>query len=190
MDAVTLRSFNLLSFKDAEQYLINLRLLELDMTQMDIPENVRTLRTNQLKEWREMREAALFCHFMSQRIGTTVYMAKGECQDYDFVAMWQNDEIRKYAPVQLKEVVPTHTNRNANIGDIIASLTKYVDSHNLIVAIHLNQRIHFEPKNLVVPDLKIGGLWVFGSISQGQSDWALWGDFLQSPTGTRHEYPK
>jgi hypothetical protein len=189
MDKITLRHFSNLDYFDPRPFLISLRRIEIAVSRTDTPDNIRTLRTNQLKESRELREAALFCHFMGQRIGTTVFMAKGEAQDYDFVAAWQNDSTCNYAPVQLKEVVPTNTNQNANLKDVLASLDKYRTSSELIVAIHLNQENHFEPNDVVVPSLPLGGLWMFAGISPDHARWALWGDFLRSPVGTCHQYP-
>jgi hypothetical protein len=57
------------------------------------------------------------------------------------------------------------------------------------VAIYLNRRTHFDPSTLVIPTLELAGLWVFGAISEDGTEWALWGDFLETPVGTRFEYP-
>ena len=80
----------------------------------DLPEAVRTLRTNSLREWKEAREAALFCVGMSERMGTPIRLAKSENHDYDFVATWLKDDTRHFAPVQLKEVVPSHINHKVD----------------------------------------------------------------------------
>jgi hypothetical protein len=125
---------------------------------------------------------------MSARIGCTVYLAKSESQDYDFVASWITGDTRSFAPIQLKEVVPAERNPVASIQKTIDALqSKYVDSLGLTVAIYLNQQVHFDPSSLRIPKLKIAALWVFGGL--GDSTWGLWGDFLDQPIGTSFEYP-
>jgi hypothetical protein len=116
-------------------------------------------------------------------------MSRGESQDFDFVASWSVDNTQHFAPVQLKEVVPEPLNPNATVEQIVESLAKYVDSEDLTVAIHLNRQAHFDPTVLSVPPLKIAALWVFASISPDQSQWGLWGNFLEQPEGSRFAYP-
>ena len=112
---------------------------------------------------------------MSQRIDRRIYLCPEESQDYDFVASYVVDEKPYLFPVQLKEVVPDSLNATSSVQEIIRSLSKYVDSKDLTVAIYLNRQVDFDPKNLVVPPLRIGALWVFGAISPDQSVWGLWG---------------
>ena len=170
-------------------FLMELRRLEPKVAASNLPQRVKELRTNPLKEWREAREAALFCYGMGQRIGQTVFLARGESQDYDFVASWVVDDTQHFAPVQLKEVVPTSVNPTASVEGTVNSLAKYVDSEDLTVAIHLNQHGHFDPKTVVIPPLHIAALWIFSAIAEDQSEWGLWGDFLEHPEGTRFAYP-
>ena len=178
-----------LEFRDPASFLVNLRQLEVEVATSDLPEKIKSLRTNTLKEWRELRDAALFCHGMGQRIGQTVYVGRSESQDYDFVASWIVGDEQHLAPVQLKEVVPTGLNSKASLQATVDALAKYVDSDDLTVAIHLNQQTRFEPSELVVPSLRIAALWVFASITPDQSQWGLWGNFLETPEGLRYEYP-
>ncbi len=189
MDRSAIKSFEKLDFRDPKPLLVWLREFALQVAQTETPTKIRTLRTNSLKEWRELREAAIFCYLMGQRIGHTVYIGRGERQDYDFVAMWEVDGTRSYAPVQLKEVVPKHINPAATLEQVVASLAKYGNSSDLVVAIHFNQRHHFDPSDVYVSKLAIAGLWLFGAVSPDQTHWGLWGDFLQTPTGTEHQYP-
>jgi hypothetical protein len=189
MDRAWLRSTRKLDFRDPAPFLVNLRQLELEMADSNTPERIKNLRTNSLKEWRELREAALFCYGMSQRIGQTVYVGRGESQDYDFVASWVANDEQHLAPVQLKEVVPIGLNPKASLQATIDALTKYVDSEDLTVAIHLNQQTRFEPSELSIPPLRIAALWVFASIAPDQSLWGLWGNFLETPEGSHYEYP-
>ena len=156
----------------------------------DLPSNVKSLRTNALKEWRQAREAALFCVGIGQRMGQTVRLAKSEESDYDFVASWVTGDTWHFAPVQLKEVVPTDINSAASIQAAIDALpSKYVDSVELTVAIYLNQQVSFDPSDIRIPSMRIGALWVFGGLAPDASEWGLWGDFLDEPKGTRFAYP-
>jgi hypothetical protein len=65
---------------------------------------------------------------MSERIGRKVFLAKSEASDYDFVASWSDEDTQHLVPVQLKEVVPAETNRQASVQGVIDALPqKYVD---------------------------------------------------------------
>ena len=189
MDRAWLRSAQKLDFRDPARFLVNLRSLEAEISASDTPKKIKNLRTSELKEWRELREGAIFCHGMGQRIGQTVYIGKGESQDYDFVASWVVGGEQHLAPVQLKEVPPANLNPYSSLQDIVSALTKYVDSRDLTVAIHLNRQIRFDPDQIVTPSLKIAALWIFGALTSDQSIWGLWGNFLEEPQGLKFEYP-
>jgi hypothetical protein len=162
-----LRLFSSLEYRDPRAFLVKLRKLERELASSALDIKVRALRTNELKPWRELREAALFAHFMSERIGTRVWIARGEAQDYDAVATWENVEGRHYTPVQIKEVVPPFLNPNAQLSAVIESLTRYPDSADLTVAIHLNKRHTLDLRELQVPELSLAALWVFAAIAPG-----------------------
>lgn len=189
MDNTRLRGLQKVEFRDPKPFLTNLKNLEPQIEASDLDPRAKQLRTNGLKEWRETREAALFCYGMGQRIGQTVYLARGESQDYDFVASWVVGDEQHLAPVQLKEVVPESLNPKASLQKTINALTKYVDARDLTVAIHLNRVGHFDPGSVIVPPLRIAALWVFASITPDGSEWGLWGNFLELPVGSRFEYP-
>ena len=82
--------------------------------------------------------------------------------------------------------MPAKLNPNASVQAAVNALTKYIDSDDLVVAIHLDRQILFDPAQLIVPDLSSAELWVFGAL---EPDQGLWGDFMTSPTGTRYPYP-
>jgi hypothetical protein len=184
-----LRALQKGEFRDPKPFLINLKNLEPQIAASGLDSRVKQLRTNKLKEWRETREAALFCYGMGQRIGQTVYLARGESQDFDFIASWVVGDEQHLAPVQLKEVVPKGLNPNASLQQMINSLTKYADSSDLTVAIHLNRIGRFDLCSVNVPPLGIAALWIFASITPDGSEWGLWGNFLEEPEGTRFVYP-
>ena len=190
MSRERVRAFQPLEFGDPRAFLVQLREIDARVANSDLPRKLKALRTNSLKWSKELREAALFCYGMAQRIGQPVYLSPSEAQDYDFVASWVIDDTQHFSPVQLKEVVPPALNAVASVQAAVDALSKkYVDSDDLTVAIHLNQRIRFDPAKLVIPSLKIAALWIFGAISQDQEKWVLWGNFLETPEGTRFEYP-
>lgn len=179
MSNIELNVLKNLDFKDPRSFLLKLRCSEEVVSQTDTSKNIKNLRVNGLKQARETRDAALFCYGMSKVIGETVYFSMCEAQDYDFVAKWRSNSIEHLARVQLKEVVPKALNTAASLDTVISQLSKYVDSADLVVAIRLNQITRFEPDFIVVPStIKIGELWVFGSITEDQSEWRLWGNFL------------
>jgi hypothetical protein len=189
MDRPWLRYAKTLTYRDPGPFLVRLRELEILVAESDLPERLKALRTNELKSMRELREAAIFCYGMGQRIGRTVYLAPGESQDYDFIASWVVGEEQHFAPVQLKEVVPVAINPNASLPSVVSGLVKYVDSKHLTVVVHLNRQAHFDPSQFVVPPLSIAALWIFGAVAPDQSAWGLWGNFTETAVGTRFEYP-
>lgn len=190
MNRPWLRAAQKLQFRDPHSFLVNLRKLEIEIALSDIPSRIKSLRTNGLKEARERREAALFCKGMSERLGQTVYFASHEDQDFDFVASWDIGDTRHFAPVQLKEVVPTALNSKATLESVIAGLEKYTDSSDLTVAIHLNQIGRFDPDVVRLRHFKLASVWVFAAATADQSLWNLWGNFTEDgPYGNQFAYP-
>ena len=140
MTSDRIRAYSALEYGDPTGFLHKLDELEPRVASSNMDRKVRTLRTNSLKPWRELREAALFSHFMSERIGVPILIAKGEDQDYDFVATWQSGDTRTFSPVQIKEIVPEDLNPSADLEKVITSLSKYASSTDLTIAIPLNRR--------------------------------------------------
>ena len=189
MGSDRVRAYSALEYGDPKGFLLKLREVESKIASSGLDRKVRTLRTNDLKSWRELREAALFSHFMSDRIGTPIRIAKGEAQDYDFVATWESGGSRIFSPVQIKEIVPEYLNPNTELEKVIESLSKYASSQDLTIAIHLNKRIQFDLSAIRVPKLSIASLWIFGAVSPDARRWGLWGVFLAEAVGTEHVYP-
>lgn len=185
MSKIRINQFAQLKYHDPRPILVRLREVEIEVSGSNLSPEVKHLRTNALKPDREKREAALFCHGIGQRIGETVYLAWSEAQDHDFITL----RTGGYAPVQLKEVVPTHLNPAASVQNVINGLVKYVDSEELVVAIHLNQRLRFDPSSVHIPELRIRQLWIFFAISEDQSEWGLCGNLLESAEVTIFSYP-
>jgi integrase len=192
-DVTTLRARALrgLKYYNPRHVLVELRKTELALaSRTDVPDAVKHLRTQQLKPLRELREACLFCYGWSQIDGQSFDVAHVEGQDYDAVASWRSDTHHHFAPLQIKEVVPEHMNSHTSVQDIVNKLTKYTNSEDLTVVIHLNRTVPFSPANLVVPPLKIAALWVFGALNAEQTRWMIWGNFLETPREGEFFYPE
>jgi hypothetical protein len=184
-----LRLFSSLRYGSPKGFLIALRELEPRVATSELSAREKSLRTNELKPWRELRDAALFCHFMAERFGTEVLIAKAESDDYDSVATWEREDDRVFSPVQLKEVVPAELNPNSDVQAIINGLSKYAPAPDLTAAIHLNRAGPFDPRTLVIPKLPVRSLWVFGSVNADASQWVLIGDLLGDIRVSAHDYP-
>jgi hypothetical protein len=184
-------SFQLLDYIDPKPFLVRLLALNAEVSRSDLSKNVRTLRTNELKIWREMREGALFAYAMALRLGQSVLIAKAEAQnlDYDCVTRREGPEDKVfYGPVQIKEVVPHRLNRDTSVQEIVDRLTAYA-SPDLSVVIHLNRLAEFDPGSLKIPKLGISTLWVIAALSPNQRRWGLWGDFLGDLGVLEFDYP-
>jgi hypothetical protein len=179
-DSINIRTFSKLEYGDPEGFLEALTSVDAAVSISDLKPQIKHLRTNSLKTVRELRDAAIFCMGIAEVLHTSVRFSPVEKQDYDFVTTWQSKNMQHYCPVQLKELVPSELNPNQSINDVVNGLSKYTDSMNLTVAVKLNRIGKFEPSSLLMPKtIRIGGLWVFGAISEDQSDWGLWGDFAK-----------
>lgn len=190
MEAIRLRQAARRDYRDPVLFLRRLRSIEHRLLDESVSVEVRTLRTNRLKEWREARLGALFCHGMSQRTGRKVFLSKGEFEDADFVAMWFEDGVQHFAPVQIKELVPEEKSSQATVDALIQSLVKYSGREDLTVLIHANRRVRFDPTSVVLPpQLPIAALWVLACIDPMHSEWAIWGNFLETVKGTSFAYP-
>ncbi|MBC7917606.1 MAG: hypothetical protein H7Y28_07345 [Rhodoferax sp.] len=190
MDAIRLREASRRDYRDPVPFLRRLRVIEHRLLGEPVDPQVRSLRTNKLKEWREARLGALFCHGMSERTGRKVFLSKGEFEDADFVGTWCDGDVQHFAPVQIKELVPEERNAQITLDTLVQGLSMYSGRKDLTVLIHLNRRTHFEPESLVLPpQLPIAALWILACTDSAQSEWAIWGNFLEQAEGTRFAYP-
>ena len=190
MEAIRLREAAKRDYRDPALFLRRLRYIEQRLMAEPVDTEVRALRTNRLKEWREARLGALFCYGMSQRTGHKVFFSKGEFEDADFLATWVAANVQHFAPVQVKELVPEERNSKATFASLIQGLWKYTGTEDLTVLIHLNRRIHFNPVSVKLPlQLPIAALWVLACTNPAHSEWAIWGDFLEQVEETRFAYP-
>ena len=124
MDRSWLRVAEKLVYHDPVSYLIELRRFEVKLAMSDTAPKLKALRTNGLRVAREQRQAAIFCHGMSERLGHKIYFASDEGQDYDFIASSLIEGARYYVPVQLKEVVSVEENPHSSIEAVISKSNK------------------------------------------------------------------
>ena len=186
------REYDELTWVDPRQVLINLRHMELNFPN-NIDLKVRRMRTNNLKEWREARDAVLFAYGMSQVLKTQIAVAKSEKSDYDFVMRWVKNENEYFLPVQLKELPPDDLNPNVQIKHIFEKLKKYNGPDNLLVAIKINRELKAFDLNSCdnKEKLNISELWYFGCTNPDQSEWFLCGSVLESnPIFHKYLYPE
>ena len=74
------------------------------------------LRVREFRKYIERRQAAVFAYLISHSvIKVPIAYAMIEDEDYDCVFWWKAEGQCRYAPVQLKEVVPKERNANASI---------------------------------------------------------------------------
>jgi hypothetical protein len=172
------KEWSKLTFYDPKATLIEYRQEEQGVALMERAPGPDVLRSDMIRDYREGREAALFCYAISQKIKRAIEFTIHESQDYDAVARWDDGDETLYTPIQLKEVVPKTLNSQACIETIIQNLSKYVVSQDLVVVIHFNQEQSLNFADIKPPHLNVKELWVFGALDPAQSKWFVFGDLL------------
>ena len=191
-ERIRVRQFERLRWHQPEPVLRNLRYIETHVLLDDaMDDRVRRLRTNDSKDWREARDAAIFCYGLRcSAVNESVSVAKSECDDFDCVLRWVTGERIHYCPVQLKELPPDDLNPSVTLEDIYKGLEKYSGETDLAVATKVNRqgRLYYRPWER--PDRPpIKELWLFGCLSADQSQWFIYGDVLGSPRYHEFAYP-
>ena len=132
----------------------------------------------------EREQAAIFCYLLSQITPAFEWrFAHYPASDYDCVLRCHvtGEKSPWYKPVQLKELVPEAINPGTTLqAEINKLLPKYCKSPNLIVAIYVNRSVTINFKEIRLPKLQIGQLWLFGR--SGPDQFFLCGDLLGEPT--------
>ena len=192
--SIQIRQFSRLTYCRPESVLREFREIEIDSKLAhgaEPPNRVRQLRTNKLKEPREARLAAIFAYAMQECVlRVPVGFAPHEEADYDFVVSWVSEEASLYCPVQLKELTPDDINPKLSMEDVLGKLRKYVDSKDLVVAIHYNRLERFEYGPwLRIASAPVAQIWYFGGCSSDGNDWFLYGDLMKEPACHRFCYP-
>lgn len=190
MKSIALRRWSKLQFKDPTALLNALRPLQIAVALSALPAKTKALRGSKQKTHREIWQAALFSHGMSEALSfPSLEFAMVEEEDYDCVVRWIDADTENYAPVQLKEVVPAELNPAATIESEIAKLTKYATSPDLVVALFMNRAGRLYLRSIKVPTLPVGQLWLFGNRTPDQSKWMLYGDMLSSASLYEFDFP-
>ncbi len=133
-----------------------------------------------MREYREGRQAALFCYGVGRAIGVEVGFALFEKEDYDIVARFRLGDTEHFVPVQLKELVPAKLNDKADLqGELDKLSRKYLTSADLVVAIHVNRDItDLHPAELRLPR-GLAQIWLYGACDRNQERWLIIGDLLK-----------
>jgi hypothetical protein len=126
---------------------------------------------------------------MSHRLGIPVVFSPIEAADHDFVLSFEAEGIRRFTPVQLKELVPTELNAEATLEGLIKQLRARAVATNTVLTIRLNRggREDLSPQRFAgVPFREI---WLFWAASPDATDWRLLGDMKSEPILTEYLYP-
>lgn len=187
-DELRIRNWSKGKFHDPERVLRELRAIEKGLDP-DLSPKARALRTKKLRKFGEFRQAALFCYGMGQLTGAKIFFSPQEDEAHDYVTLQEQDGTQKFAPLQLKEIVPEHLNPNASLKRVLEDLRKYSSAKDTVVAIYINRRGQSSLRDIEVPPLKVGALWLFWSASPDASKWKLLGDLLIRPECHEFDYP-
>jgi hypothetical protein len=185
-----LREFQDYDYKDPREWLVAMHEIESIVSKSTLSYRERSLRTNNLRGWKDRRIAALFAYGMSQRMpGYWFDFAGVERSDYDAVIRCYNEQDCIFTPIQIKELVPKDINEDSTVEAIVESLTKYSNSTDLVVVIHLNRQMKIRPHPISSKQINIGGLYFLGGAAPTKRQWLLMGDLLHSAEISQFEYP-
>ncbi|MBV1909010.1 MAG: hypothetical protein KUG78_06780 [Kangiellaceae bacterium] len=159
-----------LTFKDPAKALHSYRAVQEAVSRSNVDAKLKNLRTNSLKPEREAWHLALFSYLVSKSLNFQVFYSEVEDSDYDGVCMWVKDETQNFAPVQLKELVPSDLNPTSSIQKIISKLKKYTDSKDLIVAVKMTRNFTLKFEEFDLTGLNIKQLWLFGATEPEQNN--------------------
>jgi hypothetical protein len=172
------REWQTLRYLDPRHILLGLRQIALTQPLDQLEYKVASLRTRELRGVSEGRQAAIFSYGIGQLLGAPIAFAQSESRDYDVVVRYVANGHVNYVPVQLKEWVPEFLNSHADLQSELDKLDKYVDSHDLAVAFHLNRNATIHLSELKLPRT-IGELWFYGATDPSQNTWTVIGNLLR-----------
>jgi hypothetical protein len=143
----------------------------------------------EFKRTAEALDAAAFACGLAARVpGVVVHLAEHEAQDHDFVLRFGVAGEPYYCPLQIKQLVSFETNPQATAENLLASLRKYVDSSDLVVAIKID-RLGIDPRSLNMPELAVAEVWFFGQLQPAGDNWFLYGDCCGTPEWFKFTLP-
>ncbi len=190
MTSVQIREFEKYQYRDPRDWLVALREIESIVVKSTLNYRARSLRTHKLREWSDRRIAALFAFGMSHRMPGFWFDFAGVARsDYDAVIRYYDDQDCIFTPIQIKEFVPEHINKDATVEEILDGLIKYSNSPDLVVVVYLNRRMKIRLHPISSKHIKLGGLYFLGAASPNGTRWNLMGDLLHSTEVSQFDYP-
>lgn len=136
------------------------------------------LLDRRVRDIAEDRRCAIFCHGAGQALGTEILFASHESADYDYVGAYKHNGSILTFPIQLKQLVPDRLNPSTSLQRELAKLSKYTDAQDLVVAIHINRKVHIRPQDLDTSELKIKEVWLYGQLQSDANTWLLFGNLM------------
>ena len=147
------------------------------------------IRTRPLKPHREWRDVALFAYGMGLSKCITIAFAPYEAEDYDAVTLWVLDGQAYYCPLQLKELPPADLNEDATLAGLLASLSRYSDSADTVLAIKLSRKPEIDLVNLRLPDAPFAEVYMFWANAPDSAAFVVYGDLKGTPAAFEFAYP-
>lgn len=138
------------------------------------------LLDRRIRDIAEDRRCAIFCHGAGQALSTEILFSSYEHADYDYVGAFKHKGGIRTFPIQLKQLVPDRLNSATSLQREISKLGKYADASDLVVAVHINRKMHMKPQELDVSELKIKELWLFGRLHDQANSWLLFGNLMST----------
>lgn len=155
------------------------------------PNPADLLMNRRVRAIAEDRRCAIFCHGAGQVFNTKILFAPCESSDYDYVGAYQHEGKVIEFPIQMKQLVPDRINTKTCLQTEVDKLKKYSGARDLVVAIHVNRRIHLHERDIDVSGLNIKEIWLFGKMNNGTDDWLLLGNLMaDSLAEYRFQLPK
>lgn len=87
-----LRQWSQLNYLVPRKILLGLWEIAVTLPLDELPKNVSTLRSRNLREYGESRQCALFCYGVSRALGIDVSFAHHEAADHDFIGAYRDGE--------------------------------------------------------------------------------------------------
>lgn len=175
------REWSKLPFIDPATYLAGAREMLRELIPKLQPHVAFALKSRPARKMREDERCAIFCYGMATVSGATIKFSDMERSDYDYILSVLHNGTHSFVPLQMKQLVSESVNANTTLQSEIEKLKKYVDSPNLVVAIHVNRVGVTVLDDLDLSNLKIGELWLFGVSNPEEREWRIIGNLL----GTR-----
>lgn len=136
------------------------------------------LLDRRVRDVAEDRRCAIFCHGAGQALGTKILFAPHESADYDYVGAYEHNGTVHTFPIQLKQLVPDRLNSTTSLQRELSKLSKYADAQDLVVAIHVNRKVHIKPQDLDTSGLKVKEIWLYGQLQSEPDTWLLFGNLM------------